>query len=594
MRKKIFLYYMILTIVSLCITGFFISELAQKFYKYEVEDKLISTAILMQHHISSEIAEGDKVDYNNYAIEYAKVLNQPQANFSPLRTGTRITIMDFNGKVLGESDKNYTEMEDHSTRKEVIEALNGKVGKDTRFSTTMRYDYLYIAVPVQNAGVIIRVSVPLIQLKLIYRIIWFYAVAGVISGVVLTTFLALRFSKTVTTPVNELIKVSKEISMGNYSKRAVISSNDEMGQLADTFNAMAAQLEKNMVDLTDKNVKVDSIINSMISGIVAVDRNYKIILVNEMAFELFGIKNRTSIVGANIIEFIRNNQINQLLRDCIDKNISLVNEISIGSPDEKILRIYTNPIKSEASATTNLGGIIFIQDVTNIRKLEQIRTEFVSNVTHELKTPLTSIRGFIETLRSGALNDRNVAERFLEIIDIEAERLYMLINDILQLSEIESKQKDTNISTHNLKSIVDHTISVLHGVAEKKQITISSEVDENIKIVANKDRIKQMLINLIENGIKYNVENGSVHIKAYKEEGKIVITIKDTGIGISQEHVPRIFERFYRVDKGRSRNMGGTGLGLSIVKHIVNLYNGDIKVISQPGDGTEFIVRLPA
>jgi two-component system phosphate regulon sensor histidine kinase PhoR len=302
---------------------------------------------------------------------------------------------------------------------------------------------------------------------------------------------------------------------------------------------------------------------------------------------MFGIKDKPDVIGTRIIELIRNNQINHLLGETIEKNAPLTNEIIIGSPEDKVLRIYTSPVKSQDSKGINSGGIVFIQDITNIKKLEQIRTEFVSNVTHELKTPLTSIRGFIETLRSGALNDKEVADRFLEIIDIEAERLYMLINDILQLSEIETKQKDSNIDSYSLKSIVEETISILQGVADKKSVELKYDIGDSITIVANRDRIKQLLINLIDNSIKYN-------IRALKSEGKIIITVKDTGIGMAKEHLPRIFERFYRVDKGRSRNMGGTGLGLSIVKHIVNLYSGDIKVNSELGVGTEFIVRFPS
>jgi two-component system phosphate regulon sensor histidine kinase PhoR len=228
-----------------------------------------------------------------------------------------------------------------------------------------------------------------------------------------------------------------------------------------------------------------------------------------------------------------------------------------------------------------------------MKKLEQIRTEFVSNVTHELKTPLTSIRGFVETLRSGAVKDADVTAQFLEIIDIEVERLTMLINDILQLSEIENNHSDTNIGTHNLTDIITEVISILQSSADKKSIKLTVEAAPKIAIQANRDRIKQMLINLIDNAIHYNVENGSVRIKAVKAEGRLVISVADSGIGIAQQHLSRIFERFYRVDKGRSRNMGGTGLGLSIVKHIVNLYDGDIQVESEPGMGTRFIVQLP-
>ncbi len=596
MKKKIFLYYIILIVIGVSVTGFFTSELTQRFYKNEVEEKLKNSANLIKYNISEQIAAGNKVDYNKIAVNYAKLLDASSSytNSSQIKSSTRITFIDYSGNVLGESDTDYREMENHSNRKEVQEAIQGKTGSDVRFSKTLKMNFLYIAVPFDTPKVVIRISVPLIQLKNIDRAIWYYTLIGILAGVILTTLLALKFSSSVTKPINELIAATKEISMGNYSKRVNINAKDEFSQFAVSFNRMAAKLEEVIAEMTDKNLKVDSIINSMISGIAAVDTNYKVMLINSIACEMFGIKNGPGVIGINIIELIRNHQINHFLKETIEKNTPLSNEIIVSGPEEKILRVYTSPIKSLDSRSLNSGGIAVINDITNVKKLEQIRTEFVSNVTHELKTPLTSIRGFIETLRGGAIEDREVADKFLEIIDIEAERLYMLINDILQLSEIETKQKDSNISTHNFKSIAEEVLLILKDSADKKGIKLIGEIEDNIKIVANRDRIKQMLINLIDNGIKYNRENGSVTLKAYKYEGKIIITVKDTGIGIAKEHLARIFERFYRVDKGRSRSMGGTGLGLSIVKHIVNLYSGDIKVNSTTGSGTEFTIQLPA
>jgi two-component system phosphate regulon sensor histidine kinase PhoR len=232
-------------------------------------------------------------------------------------------------------------------------------------------------------------------------------------------------------------------------------------------------------------------------------------------------------------------------------------------------------------------------DITNIKKLEQMRTEFVSNVSHELKTPLTSIRGFIDTLKDGAINDPAVADKFLEIIDIEAERLSRLINDILQLSEIESMKQDQNSEMFELKPLADEVISILQITAEERGVNLEASIDETIKMKADKDKIKHLLINIIENGIKYNKEKGSVILSAEQKESSVIISVRDTGIGIEKEYLDRVFERFYRVDKGRSSELGGTGLGLSIVKHIVNLYKGSINVKSEPGQGTEFIVKIP-
>lgn len=599
MKKKIFLYYMILILIGVSVTGFFISELFQKYYINEVEDKLKNEALLIQYSLSSELLDHKKLDFDLLAKNFAKILSDSLESAQHEAINTRITLIDYQGTVVGESETNYLVMENHLERKEIKEAINGNFGSDIRFSNTLKMDFLYIALPLKASDIIIRVSVPLVRINEMDRLIWMYTLLGIFAGLLLTTILALRFSSSVIRPVNQLIEVTKEIAMGNYSKRILVKSRDEFGLLSTTFNEMATKLEKTVSDLKDKSMKVDSIMNSMVNGLVAVDSNNKVILINAIACEMFGINKNSQALGANILEIIRNNQLNHYLRKTMESNQSLTNEIMIRGSEDRVFRIYTNPIKSMDHQENQFddrvisGGIIFIEDITTIKKLEQMRTEFVSNVTHELKTPLTSIRGFVETLRSGAVEDSCVADKFLEIIDIEAERLYMLINDILKLSEIESKQSDTNIGTYDLEPIIHEIIRFLQGIADKNGVTLTSKVHGNIKIVANKDRIKEMLINLIENGIKYNIENGNVDIQAYCREGKIVIHIKDTGIGIGAEHLPRIFERFYRAEKGRSRSMGGTGLGLSIVKHIVNLYSGEIKVNSSLGKGTEFIIQLP-
>lgn len=597
MKKRIFRYYVILVIIGVFVTGFFTSQLAQMFYKYEVEDKLRNTANMIKYQVQESIAFGKQpVDYNKLAQTYAGILNS-EIQTSPARADSnhsRITFIDYSGFVLGESETDFHSMDNHLNRKEVQEAIKGNIGKDTRFSTNLKVDFLYLAVPLDSEKIIVRVSVPLFQLNKIDRIIIVYTVLGILLGILFTIILALRFSSTITRPIKELISVSKEIAAGNFSKRASTRSNDEIGQLAKVFNETASKLENTLADMTDKNLKVNSIINSMIDGIVAIDSSFRVLLINNTACEMFGIKNGPGVFGINIIELIRNNEINTVLTETVQKNISQVSEVIIGAPVDKIYRVYTTPIISNNKESVNSGGIATIHDITNLKRLEQIRTEFVSNVTHELKTPLTSIRGFIETLKNGAIDNRDVSLKFLDIIDIESERLYTLINDILQLSEIETKQMDSDIKTHHLKTTMEEVFSILNCVAEKKGVTLTFEVDDNLMITANRDRIKQMLINLIDNGIKYNVEKGYVHVKAFREEGKVVFIIKDSGIGIAEEHIQRIFERFYRVDKGRSRNMGGTGLGLSIVKHIVNLYNGNIKVNSQVGEGSEFIIQLPS
>ncbi len=594
MKKKIFLSYLVLIVIGISTTGLFVSQLTQGLYRQEVEQRLKATASLMEREISEDIEKGQVMDFNLEAVAYAQILkNASFVEDFPQKLEPRITFINYSGEVIGESNTDFHNMENHLGRKEIIEAIDGGFGTDVRFSETLKMDFIYVATSIKAAQTVIRISVPLTQLKDIHRTIWIYSGIGILAGLALTILLAMKFSASLTLPVNELNMVSREISRGNYSRRVSIKSSDELGQLAGTFNEMAGELEKTMADLKDKNIKFDSIMNSMTNGFLAVDRKQKILLINEIACRFLDIDYDEGIPGKNLIDVIRNHKINKLLLETVEGNESSIHEISISLPEEKVYRIYANPIKSLESEGSNSGGILSIMDITNLKKLEQIRTDFVSNVTHELKTPLTSIRGFVETLRSGAIDDGEVSDKFLEIIDIEAERLYILINDILQLSEIETKQKDSNIATHDLGSIINEIFSILQGAADKKSIKLMCDIEDSISITANRDRIKQMLINLIDNAIKYNVEKGSVTVKAWKAEGRIVLSVKDAGIGIAQQHLARIFERFYRVDKGRSRNMGGTGLGLSIVKHIVNLYNGDIKVESEPGRGSEFIIQLP-
>ena len=614
MRKKVLLYYIILSVAGMSITGFLVTKLAQNLYRNEVRQRLFTVASLFDHELGQALLRGESIDYNAMAIAYAASLDSSMKaegistdstlrlspaseefnllDFGKKMITSRITIVDYNGTVLGESQTEYNRMENHLDRKEVQQALQGKIGEDIRLSSTLNMDFLYIAVPSSQTGSIIRVSVPLIQLEIINTRIWGYCLLGIIVGLLLTILLAFKFASDISKPIKELTSVSKDIANGNYSKRVPAISKDELGQLASTFNEMAEKLDITVSDLTDKNVQFDAILNSMTNSLVAVDSNLRIILINSVTARIWGLDS-SEVLGRKFIEVIRNNQLNEIIHNTITGNQSSVCEISLSMPEEGIFRVYASPIQSSDGKGSNSGAIITIHDITNLKKLEQIRTEFVSNVTHELKTPLTSIRGFVETLRSGAVKDPDITAQFLEIIDIEADRLTMLINDILQLSEIENNLSDTNIGTHNLNSIINEVISILQSSADKRNIKLFADADTRIKIHANRDRIKQMLINLIENAIKYNVENGSVRIKAVKSEGRLAISVSDTGIGIAEQHYSRIFERFYRVDKGRSRGMGGTGLGLSIVKHIVNLYDGDIRVESEPGKGTRFIVQLP-
>ncbi len=344
---------------------------------------------------------------------------------------------------------------------------------------------------------------------------------------------------------------------------------------------MADKLESTIKEAVDRQDKLEAILKSMDSGVIAVDENYNVIIINPYAKKIFGI--RKNIIGENLMEHIRDFELENVFKERKDE----YKEINILWPSEKELRIKTGDIISDGKL---IGTVAVVQDITDLKKLENMRTQFVANVSHELKTPLTSIRGFAETLRY--VDDDEKKDRFLNIINEEAERLTRLIEDILILSDIE-QHKDEKSSDINVEYKINDIYYLMKSVASNKDISITLNLESGIVLYGNEDRFTQMMINLIDNAIKYSDKGSSVYIssKTYKKD--CIIIVEDTGVGIQKEHIYRLFERFYRVDKARSRANGGTGLGLAIVKHIVLGFGGNIDVKSEVSKGSKFIITLP-
>ncbi|HBM81334.1 MAG TPA: PAS domain-containing sensor histidine kinase, partial [Clostridiaceae bacterium] len=317
--------------------------------------------------------------------------------------------------------------------------------------------------------------------------------------------------------------------------------------------------------------------------------NERIMLVNPEAMNIFGFDE--NVLGKHLLEVIRNVEFEDILYKHQDEN----RELRINYPKDMILRVKAAPITDMENGNRKIGIVAIMLDITELKQLEQMKTEFVANVSHELKTPLTSIKGFAETLKSGAINDNKTRDKFLDIINVEADRLTRLINDILTLSELEGRKKRWMVFEKiDMNDVMDEIEDMMGSLAKLKKIDIKFIRDKDGSYVSgNYDRIKQMLINLTDNAIKYTPEGGSVTVKTYKKDDKVYVEVSDTGIGIAKERLPRLFERFYRVDKGRSRALGGTGLGLAIVKHIVSTMNGNIKVESELGKGTTFTASFP-
>lgn len=578
MRKKLMLSFLMILLIETLITVFFPWRYMKNLYLNTAENGLVSNGKLISKAYIDEL-DKPSASFDMFAKTYSGLSN------------ARVTIIGRDGTVIGDSYTDSSTMENHSNRPEVKAALSGDIGKDSRYSTTEKREMTYAAVPVIKGGsvvAVIRLSVPLAELQKIQDYLLRWIVLSGLVGLLFALTIAFTIAGHIAEPINEIMRISSEIAGGRYDKRIKIKASGEVGELADSFNNMAGKLEITISDLSDQKNKLEAILESMQSGVIALDTSGRIMLANSEAVKIFGFEG--DIIGRHILEVVRNIDLDEIIKSHSDEET----EISISYPEKKELRVKAAPIKGTGDSKKTLGIVVVFQDITELRNLEKVRSEFVANVSHELRTPLTSIKGFIETLKNGAINDSTARDKFLDIIDVEADRLNRLITDLLTISELENKKQNVVVEDVDLNLCIDEIKDMMEGLAAQKNINLIFDKEENIPFVSgNYDKVKQLLINLIDNGIKYTPKGGRVQVKTYTERENVLLNVSDNGIGISKEHMPRLFERFYRVDKGRSRALGGTGLGLAIVKHIVANMNGSINVISEPGKGTSFIITMP-
>ena len=383
-----------------------------------------------------------------------------------------------------------------------------------------------------------------------------------------------------------LTEATRKVAAGDFESRVPEHYPNEIGQLAQSFNRMADQTQKAFSELTEQGHQLEAVLQGMDDGVLAVDQYDNILLFNERVKAL--LQNSGLKIGEKLDGSIVLSQLAGYLREALETDSVVRKEIKLSNP-ERIMTVYAAPLNAEDAKD---GGLLVLSDVTEVRKLQQLRSEFVANVTHELKTPLTSIRGFIELLKSGD-RDEETRQYFYDVLDIEAERLHHLIDDMLVLSQIENAKDDVQTVPCNLNQEIETVLRRAKPIAEKNGIVLRLEAEEAFLVASSPTRLQQLFGNLVENAIKYNKPQGRVTVTLQRQRNMVLVKVKDTGIGIPQEHLPRLFERFYRVDSSRSREIGGTGLGLSIVKHLAGLYHGDVSVESVVGEGSVFTVRLP-
>lgn len=520
-------------------------------------------------------------------------------------SGERITFIDRDGTVLGDSDHEAATMDNHLAREEVMEAAVSGVGYSIRRSDTIEREMMYAALAVPPGSEAktgyVRIAVSLEEIKATTNRIWTLLILGMFAYFLIAGLISYRIAGGLTKPLERAANVAKQIAKLNYKARVSVSGKDEFGQLAEAINAMADSLQLQMNKIREGESRLKSVLDNLISGVMLIDNRGMIVLLNRKAEEILGYPAR-ELLGKKFDETHQQIEFSKLIRECLDTHEHIRDDLIFYYPEERVLEANLVPM---SEGEEEAGIVIVLHDITAIRRLERMRTEFVANVSHELRTPITAVKGFAETLLAGAIEDKETARSFLQIINDESDRLSRLIEDTLALSKIESKRISLQYAPIRLAPFIDSTVEMVRQEADKRSIAIERRVDGDLYMEADEDRLRQILINLLSNAIHYTPEGGHVQLtvetfvassgteEVTADDEKVRITVQDTGIGIPRKDLPRIFERFYRVDKARSRSSGGTGLGLSIVKHLVELHRGTIRVESTVGVGSSFIIELP-
>lgn len=579
---KLFLTYTLILIVSFLILLPIIGISFKNYYQKKISEELISDGLLLRRFLLEDLSNKNK-----------SALSE-KVNLASKDIKARITVISENGIVLSDSFEDPFSMDNHINRPEIIAAKNKGIGNNIRFSSTLKTHMMYAAVSVNDGTTLlgfIRLALPLTetnkQVGYIYKIISI----GTLLSLFLALCLSILITKTFVNPIKEMQRVTSIVMKGDLSRRADIKSRDELGSLAKNMNRMIEELERKMTEINKDRNELEAILSSMVEGVIVIGKDGYIVLMNAPVYRMLDLRTKDT-VGRHYWEVIRNETINNLIKHSLVERKIERKEVHIISNEESYFDVHLSPVM--VASGDMLGIVIVFFNITELKRLERIRSEFTANVSHELKTPLTSIKGFVETLKEGAINDKAKAKEFLDIIEKNTEKLETLINDLLVLAKIESKEIKMSSGEVDIKQLIKGVISNLSGRIKERQHRIELNIPEKAHIVkGDSSKLEQVFLNLLDNAVKFTNPGGKISIDVRDEGEYTVVDVKDTGPGISPEHLQRIFERFYRVDKGGSRDLSGTGLGLSIVKHIVEAHGGRVNVKSSIGEGSIFSVLLP-
>jgi len=514
------------------------------------------------------------------------------------KSATRLTVIALGGRVLADSDEDPVRMENHNDRPEVMAALAGRLIPTLRFSQTVQQNLMYVAIPLENKGNrigVLRTAIPVTAMEealaaISQKIFWGSLVTALFAALV-AWIIARRISK----PLEQMKLGVERFSRGDFTGRMPEEGTEELATLARTLNEMATQLDSRLQTIARQHSQLQAVFASMVEGVITVDTEERILDLNQSGAQLLNV-DPEKIRGKSLLLAIRNTRLQHFVKDALASAAPMEGEFSSRTgADGREKYFYAHGARLQDSQGRITGALIVINDVTNLRRLESMRRDFVANVSHELKTPITSIEGFAETLLDGALDEPEAARNFVEIIGRQASRLHAIVEDLLALSRVEqdSRREEIGMAAQPVADILQSAVQSCLPGAKQEEMTISLDCAPTITARINPALFEQAVVNLLDNAIKYSGKGRAITVTAEQNETEVVIRVADDGVGIAPQDLSRIFERFYRVDRARSAKLGGTGLGLSIVKHIVGAHHGRVAVESSPGQGSIFTIHLP-
>ncbi|MEA3363607.1 MAG: ATP-binding protein [Thermodesulfobacteriota bacterium] len=575
--------YLLLIILVLVVVGWYASGELRSFHYRQTADDLRARAQLVEPQLQGRFNDSDRFRLSQLVHHLGE------------QSGTRITIILNDGKVLADSHENAQQMDNHSQRPEILQTLSAPQGMSIRFSKTLGLSLMYVAVPVYTEGQrvgSIRTALPLSDIDATLKgIYWKLVLAGLVLAVLLAP-LCWWLSRRLSRPLELMTDGVQRFSGGDLDIPLAVTGSMETRRLAEAMNQMAAKLSDRIGREIEQRSEIETILGCMTEGVIAVDNDERIIRLNLAAAELFAVSPQLD-PGRPIQEVIRQAELQRFIRQALNREEPLEEELMMHGASKRYLHIQATPLTG--SDESRIGVLIVLHDLTRLRQLESVRRDFVGNVSHELKTPITAIRGAVETLLDDEGAEDATNQRFLQIIFKQSERLNALVEDLLNLSRIEQgvEQGGWDLSCELLLPVLESARVACESLLLQQQIHLQINCPEPLKVRMNSSLLEQAIINLLTNAVKYSELGGQVQIEVAELDQQISIRVQDFGCGIDREHLPRLFERFYRADLARSRNLGGTGLGLAIVKHVAHAHRGEILVTSQPGEGSCFTLLLP-